>query len=672
MPYPTSAICLVGVGPRGTSIVERLGANASLDGGVEWTLHLVDDSEFGAGRVWRTDQTLELCMNTLAGAVTLFTDPYVTMAGPVHEGPDLYEWCVLAAHALRGERSEDAEKVAAVRRAVFQAADLPQVLHERPALVDELVRVRPESHPSRALYGAYSTWVLAHALTRLPPNVSVRFHRARATGVRLVDGAPQVDLSDGRTLSVDDVVLSPGWLARQDTETDAAISRLIEGDSRFAWVRADSPVDQVLSAVPAGRHAIVRGMGMGFFDTMALLTVGRGGRFESVEDGLRYHPSGSEPILHVTSRRGVPFRAKSLYGGLPPQARMPRLDAFVADRAAAGDTAPVDFERQLWRPIVLDAHEAWYRCLHAQSPEVFDVSLDELSAALDECEDLAGIDARLRSLVPAPEHRFDLAAAMNPVGGFHDSPEHFDAWVADYLRRDLHESARGERSPLKAALWVFGSARKAVSKLLAFDGTTADSYLGRAHRDFMAFGGMVGSGPPAFRSAQLLALTEAGIVHFIGPSASLEVDLRSGEFVSASANVEGSEVRAHALIDAWMHMHDVARSADPVIRGLRDDGVIRSHHRVSVAGEPTPGMGVDIERGTSRVIDASGTAVDCIQLVGIPVSDNRGDTIISPMPRADATFLQEADGVARAALDTLRRSSVSARRQPSESAVSHV
>ncbi|WP_010155977.1 FAD/NAD(P)-binding protein, partial [Leucobacter chromiiresistens] len=100
-PTPTAAkIAIIGVGPRGTSLVERIGAHllgaGDRSGAAALELHLVEETEFGAGRIWRTDQTRELCMNTLADAVTLFTEPGSTVTGPVRVGPTLYEWGLLA------------------------------------------------------------------------------------------------------------------------------------------------------------------------------------------------------------------------------------------------------------------------------------------------------------------------------------------------------------------------------------------------------------------------------------------------------------------------------------------------------------------------------------------------------------------------------------------------
>ncbi|MDN6602312.1 MAG: FAD/NAD(P)-binding protein, partial [Corynebacterium flavescens] len=91
----TPSIALVGMGPRGISLVERLGAHLLDRPPAPIKLHLIDDSDIGAGRIWDTSQTKTLCMNTLAGAVTLFTEPTSTTTAPVVEGPTLYEWIQL-------------------------------------------------------------------------------------------------------------------------------------------------------------------------------------------------------------------------------------------------------------------------------------------------------------------------------------------------------------------------------------------------------------------------------------------------------------------------------------------------------------------------------------------------------------------------------------------------
>ncbi len=52
---------------------------------------------------------------------------------------------------------------------------------------------------------------------------------------------------------------------------------------------------------------LLRGLGINFFDYMALLTIGRDGKFqEKVNKELIYLPSGYEPKMVAGSRRGIP------------------------------------------------------------------------------------------------------------------------------------------------------------------------------------------------------------------------------------------------------------------------------------------------------------------------------------------------------------------------------
>lgn len=648
-------LCIVGVGPRGTSVVERLAALAAEHGPeARWTLHLIDDAPLGAGRIWRTDQVHELCMNTLAGAVTLFTDARSTVRAPRVDGPTLYEWCLLAHEALQPDAADPAAaRIPAAHRAAFAAVALPAALIAHRHLVAELDGIRPESHPSRALYGAYATWCLDRALAALPRTVRVLTHRSRATAVvDAGDGRERVLLADGGRIDADAVILSPGWL-RSEPPTAELIREREAQAAGLLWIRDASPVEQPLQRIPAGASTVVRGLGMGFFDAMALLTSERGGVFEGDGvfeggDELRYRPSGDEPILHVTSNRGLPFRAKTRYGALPPRAEQTFFSRF--DPSTLGRR--IDFEADLLPLIEQDAHAGWYRRLHELRPDAFAAPLQSVIAVIaDPTLRGAELDAALAPLVPRAADRLDLAAVADPVPGHYDSPDAYQEAVLAFVRADLHESSLGERSVLKAALWEINAARGRVGTYLSFDATSAESHGSLAYRRFLAFGGMIGSGPPAFRNAQLIALAEAGLVRFLGPAATIRVE--DGAFTARSPRVSGSEVRASVLLDAFLAGHDAGSTRDPLLAGLAERGVLRPHTRATGDGRRVPGPGIDVDPASGRLRRADGTLDPRILAIGIPVNDNRGDTVISPMPRTDATFLRESDGAAVAAFAAL-------------------
>ncbi|QGU27129.1 hypothetical protein D7D94_05210 [Microbacterium oryzae] len=647
-------IAIIGAGPRGVSLLERLGANLPAD--AELDIHLVDDTQVGAGRIWRTEQPRELCMNTLADAVTLFTDDAASIAGPVRPGPTLYEWCQLARHAALDDAAEVVARIPAAHVSAFRRVPV------RAGLVDdyraELRDQRPESHPSRSLYGEYIAWCLAHARAALPAGVVVHEHLGRVQATRREAGREVLDLGDEQ-LVADAVVAATGWLARAVTAEERRILAAVDGHPDLVWVRPDSPADQTLDAVPDRATVIVRGLGMGFFDAMALLTVERGGVF--VEDaetptGLRYVPSGREPVLHVTSRRGVPFRAKTQYGSLPPRAPMHHLRGV--DWTAV--PRPIDFDARVWPLILRDAFAAYHATLARVKPG--SVELDAALAAIrsapleaDGAATRTRIDALADAVAPFvadAADRLDLAAAIFPGDGeTWPSPAAFDAWVARFVADDLAEGARGADSALKAALWSIASARGMVSRIGAFGGFDAESRAS-GFRTLMTVGGMVGSGPPAFRSRQLLALMAAGLVRFIGPAGA--VDVADGAFHASSPAVAGSGVSAAVLVDAWMHAHDLAQTADPLVRSLAAAGRVRPFAAPSrLEGDVDTG-GFDVEPESGRIVHADGTVDDAFHVAGIPLDETMHDAIISPMPRTDPTMLRETDRVARSLIAAAR------------------
>lgn len=618
------SICIVGVGPRGTSTVERIAARRPAG---PFVIHLIDDAELGSGRVWRTDQPRTLCMNTLAGAVTLFTDDSMRISGPVAEGPTLLEWSRSAADAVtRGGA------------AGLAAAGLdPRVAD----FADELAAMRPESHPSRALFGHYLRWCLGRARAALPADVEVVKHRQRAVALDEAAGRRLVRLADGTTIPADAVVWAPGWLPVEDPPADRA---LVAGPHRVA---PGSPIDQDLTDVPAGEPVLVRGLGMGFFDTVTLLTEGRGGRFVAGPQGLAYEASGREPVLHVTSRRGLPFRSKSRYGGLPPRPAHTHLRSVDwTARAAEARERPIDFGAEMWPLIQRDGYAGFVRTLARVRPAAAPGGFAAVERAVAQAP-LAELPALLAELLPDPADRFDLAALMRPADRAFASPREFDAFVAAYIADDLREADLGADSPLKAGLWEIQAARRTAAQVLAFAAADPVSFR-TSYREFAAFGAMVGSGPPAFRNEELLALHRAGLVHFVGAAATVVLD--DGRYRARSPWVEGSAVAADTLVDAWMYAPDFAATSDPFARSLAGQELTRAFR----LADGSSGRGWDVAPD-GAVTGSDGTPDEALWLLGIPVEEARGDTAISPMPRVNATMLRETDAAAAAALARVGR-----------------
>lgn len=627
------SIAIVGAGPRGISLVERLAAHlraTPLHSPLR--LHIIDDAPLGAGRIWDTEQTRTLCMNTLAGAVTLFTEPGSTTTAPVLEGPILYEWIQL----LRGERPD----IAPAKLELYDSHPPREEL--AASFAEELARTRPESNPSRALYGAYLEWVFEVALAQLPESVDVVQHRARALSIDAAEGHDDIALSDGTTVTADATVLAYGWQVPALNESERALAEAAHSD--LHWVRPDNPVEQPVPAVPAGEKVLVRGLGMGFFDIMALLTIDRGGEFvedPSTRSGLRYEPSGEEPHFIVSSGRGYPYIPKSEYHALPPKAALTRFRAAVA---ALDPAAELDFGTQLLPHILRDAYAEYYENQARVAPDALQRPLVDILATIDSTEltapDLRGMADQLReALEGASTEPLDLAHWANPLADF-DGTENAELteYIAEGLARDIIEAVAAADSPLKSALWAISAARKPAS-IAGSEGRMTWESRTSTYKEFMAFGQMVGSGPPLFRTRQLLALVDAGLVTFLGQRPQLEIDKK---FTLRTAHGEASSTW---LIDAWMHSPDVRRAGDPLAVSL--NGRVRAfvdHGQATGSPETT---------WNRRVVNPGGTEDPRLHIVGIPTYSQWPDTTISPMPGTDPLMLQETDRTAGSLLNAL-------------------
>ncbi len=295
------------------------------------------------------------------------------MRGPIRPGPSLYEWASgggIGAGVGVGEE------------------------------------LGPDDYPTRAQYGRYLEWVFAEAVRGAPPAVRVEVHPARA--VRLddaPDGRQTLTLATGRTLEgLAAVVLAQGHLP---TVADPAARRLAAQAARHGLrhIPPANPADVDLSPLAPGEPVLLRGLGLNFFDHMALLTTARGGRYERTARGLVYRPSGREPKLYAGSRRGIPYQArgdnaKGPYGRHRPLLLTDEVMARFRKRADSGE-AP-DFLAEIWPLVAKEVETVYYECLlnrrdrlpeHPASPPDRPAFRDRfLAAALGSPEESAVLD----------------------------------------------------------------------------------------------------------------------------------------------------------------------------------------------------------------------------------------------------------------------------------------
>ncbi len=662
---------IIGAGPRGTSVLERLLAHAAAhaaahSGPASLHIDVIDPYPAGPGHVWQPGQSRLYLMNTQSFYPTVI--PEDSRLAPPVAGTTFDRW-----------------------RARQKREPMPALtLDER----SELAALGSRDFPSRALYGRYLRCTLDELTAKLPDGVTISFHETTAVSVRPSrdgtagtpgdgdpgdgsqgDGTPggttpstgtfDVGLAGGGSLTVDSVVLALGHLASrlnpEQRELQAAAAQL-----GLSYFPPAVPADVDWAAIPAGEPVLVRGMGLNFFDAMGQLTEGRGGKFIDAGIRLEYQPSGQEPVIIAASRRGTPYRAKAaLAGYYPASVTLRYLTGAALERFAATGIRP-GFDHDLWPLLHRDTLWAYYSTLvRSQPAAVPDAS--EFLAALEDAlrphaHSAANWEATVDSVLAVhvgPRHRLDLPGLASPLAGrSFGSRAELDAGVVEYLLDDARRSALGEEDPVKMAIGALHHGRAVLKTAVADGGITDESWVAGLRGWFESFVEGLASGPPALRAEQLAALARAGVVSFVGPDPRFSVDRRSGRFTAVSPWVNGPPVAAKTMVEALAPVNRVSANDSPLLEQLLADGMVRPRLMMTAEGAPVQATGLDVAPHPYRPVAANGSVTEGLYVLGLQLSATQWGTAIAaealqpggPTYSSGQRTLRDADEIAQAIL----------------------
>ena len=613
-------ITIIGMGPRGLSVLERISAIARhhqclLD------LVVVEPGEGGQG-VHLARQPQHLLINTLASQVTLFPAAGVVRHPPVGATPTLTEWARQQGYRRVGE-------------AYYPIGDsgAGSEIGERDYL-------------PRRLLGEYLIWVWRQLCDGLPAGAQLTHHRRRAVDLwRQPDGRLVVELDCGLQAVSDVVFLCTGHGRNQMTEQEAWYARFAQEHARYnsklAYLRPLYPLER-LEQISAAARVLIQGMGLTAHDVVAELTVGRGGTFVRAAQGLRYQPSGREPQLLLSSRNCLPAAARGInQKGLDGrhQARYFTPQAIKALREQARamrGSAQLDFEVELLPLLKRDmalayrqAREARQAANPANPPRSGTAAAD--SGPLPEDE------AVVESLMfPLRERQFASLAACR---------EFFAAW----LRVDLAHAEQGNvGSPVKAATDVLRDVRASLQAAVEHGGLTPVS-----HRKFLhvynPIINRIAFGPPLRRNEEWLALLEAGVLQLGGgPGATIGIDEQDSTFVLQSSFDSRHERQPFdVLLPARLDVFYPETDESPLIRNLLRRGLVRPYYN----GVFHPG-GLDINPD-GQLRDAQGRAAANFWGLGYPVEGPHYYTHALPRPLLRSRQVLDADRCVSAMFDKI-------------------
>jgi len=626
-------ICLVGAGPRGRSVLERLCAQERKS--PRWdrvTVHVVDPDPAGSGRVWRPSQSRHLLMNTVASQVTVYTDASVGIQGPLEEGPSLYQW----AKALGPSALSTGAGVAWDDETLAEARDLG-----------------PDTYPTRALYGQYLIWVFRQVAANAPAHVTVRVHTERAVALDDAGTGPDgtaaqtVVLAGGTRLTgLSAVVLAQGHVPVLPTGTERELAGFAARHG-LTYLAPANPADVDLSAVAPGETVLVRGLGLNFFDYMALFTYARGGVFTRIDGTLVYQPSGREPRLYAGSRRGVPYQARGENEKGAHGRRVPRL---LTAQYIAALRAPLRFGTDLWPLISREVQSIYYETLLATRQDPATVAA--FAARYLRVEPGAAEELLLDQAGIGRDERWDWERIARPYGtDALSGPAAFRGWLRGHLHDDVERAREGNVSgPVKAALDLLRDVRNEVRLAVDHGGLDGASHRDELDRWYTPLNAYLSIGPPVSRVEEVAALIDAGVLEVTGPGLRVDTDPQGPCFVGTSRVIPGVLVRATTLIEGRLPDIDLRRTADPLMRRMMRTGQCRPHRITGSGGQDYETGGLAVSERPYHLLDARGTAHPRRFAYGVPTESVHWVTAAGIRPGVGSVTLEDSDAIAAAVL----------------------
>ncbi|WP_203634012.1 FAD/NAD(P)-binding protein [Lacticaseibacillus suibinensis] len=599
-------VALIGAGPRGLLVLERLIAWQQQMSALPLTITLFDPYPIG-GRVWRRDQAPQLIMNTAAQHITLFYDRTVQEPGPIMPGPSLAQWAVKEAATFLRSRGKSA----------------------RPYLA-EAATLGPNDYPSRALYGYYLAWFYAEMHRRKRPNVALVF---KQTMVQAVSPDPFTVHTAAGAECFDAVVLALGTMPNSLTREQAAFTAFAKAHQRV-YLPPSFPAEGDLSRLGPQDVVAMRGLGLSFFDYVSRLTEGRGGHFRNEQGQLTYQASGAEPHIIAGSRRGLPYHAKARNEKAPGEAWPPRFLTAqqLANWAASGPITG----KQFFQGLKTEVGFVYYSLLLAQQHPEVDLPSFQADYMTDPAEALAALK------LPAAE-LLDWTALTTPPQG--DDPKA----MLIYLAKDAAEAERGSKTgPLTSALEVLRDLRDTIRQVVDLGLLTDDEYLDFFLRWFNGTNDFLSIGPPVIRIEQLRALIAAGIVTIAPPQ--ITIATAGTDFIVRSQAAE-FERHATALIEARVPAPNAGAAQNPLMQQLLHDG-LATLMELQLAGDRRFQSGaVLVDRHSAQLLDQKRRTQGKFFFWGVPTEGLNWLTTASPRPFSDDVNLRLANRIARQILD---------------------
>lgn len=605
-------IAIIGSGPRGLSVLERLAALLLIQPPARQVLiYLIDSAPIGTGRIWRTDQPRHYVMNTVAEEVSSFSGPLDDGPTRPGAGPSLAQWWSAVDPAYPGQNA----------------------------------------YAPRAVHGEYMQFVLATIEESFGPNISLQ--RVCGNVVDLAD-TPHLrtlTLDNGQSLDVDKVVIATGHPTPELTGWEKHLQQFADQTDGVAFIRGDSAADMPLSMIEAHHQVGIVGLGLAFHDIVAALTVGRGGTFTKVNGVTTYTPSNLEPKLFAGSRSGmlIPARGRNQKG---PNFQYQPLCITREKIDALQKRGDIDFSAEVL-PLLLTEINIVYFATALRIQKDAETALQFKTRVADlqlfSPQALAA-EAERFGVKPLAALDLDLLARPFRAQTF-DSPADFAQALDRVLLDDLQNALEGNvDNPLKAALDTIRDTRALIRSVVDFGRLTPDTHRKDFLQAYAPTSLFLTAGPPLYRTEQIRALIAAGVLTLVGPETVYGTDVEHQKLTIESPRVGHSRCLLDIIIDGRIPSPDLLRDPSTLTRNLVRRGYWNNYVNENATERFVTG-GVNVTPGPYHPINRHGQPLEHLYVLGLPSEHTRWFMQAgSSRPGFWTDFAQDAHHVANHAI----------------------
>ena len=584
-------IAIIGAGPWGLAVLDRLISKALSEPQVGFDIALVDPSQPGPG-MHNPDQASYLLLNTITGQVNSFSAKHFN--DPELSGALTFlEW-------------------------VQQNIDS---------------KCSPNSFLPRKTFGEYLKFVYTILKKNLPENVKLTEYLNVTSDLQIcASGKLVLTGSNDLNLSTDHVFICTGHGLPVAPDAKSRENTLLP-----------YPPEALHSQISPGMNVGLMGMGLAAVDVISALTEGLGGSFEDINNGnLQYVPSGKEPVIFTFSRTGTPFSCRPS-SSLDLSTRYQPLFCHETTLATGRE---LDFRSDVLPQIEAEMWAA-YSIRHAlltsgeqaekQQRSVFEkLGPSDTSAYARTLHETDSYFDPVGLLLGAPKTLEHKTVAMHER-------------IRDRLRHDVSEAEKGEAgSPFKHGIEILRVVRDFIRSAVNYQRLSPSSQIDF----FTVIAPRISQlivGPPLSRGREWLALIDAGILRLdLGANPELHRNTVDCLWRARSrCDNQSLTVRFDQLIQGYVPNAMTGAKGSTLMTNLINNGIC-----ALIGSQSFRSLRVD---KVGRPIDATGLPVAGISFLGMPTEGSSYFNHYLPSPRSRAQAFEQADIAIQDMLNTARQ-----------------